>query len=187
MTVSLHTGLSNPGAQEDGVFCLTTDGADLDQRETIWEKTNTSFSLAVEGLDSFYCNMITAPGTEQILNPIEERKTMLMSKVTVTNIKGCFSILALPGVDLLDLDTICNTGITLTDGVKFHMGEDCGGEEVVCPTETVATTEGEGTFINYNVKLFIEDALWIWGYEPFELNSTVVAMPQPQKPLCFSS
>eukprot|EP00116_Pleurobrachia_bachei_P014619 sb/3474881/ len=26
-----------------------------------------------------------------------------------------------------------------------------------------------------------------WGNEPFELNSTVVAMPQPQKPLCFSS
>eukprot|EP00116_Pleurobrachia_bachei_P017726 sb/3477988/ len=85
--------------------------------------------------------MITAPGTEQILNPIEERKTMLMSKITVTNIKGCFAILALPGVDLLDLDTMCNTGLTLTDGVKFHMGEDCSGEEVVCPTEPVATTE----------------------------------------------
>eukprot|EP00116_Pleurobrachia_bachei_P009495 sb/3469757/ len=39
------------------------------------------------------------------------------------------------------------------------------------------------TFINYNVKLFIEDALCNWGNEPFELNSTVVAMPQPQKPL----
>eukprot|EP00116_Pleurobrachia_bachei_P008603 sb/3468865/ len=39
------------------------------------------------------------------------------------------------------------------------------------------------TFINYNVKLFIEDALYNWGNEPFELNSTVVAMPQPQKPL----
>eukprot|EP00116_Pleurobrachia_bachei_P013732 sb/3473994/ len=43
------------------------------------------------------------------------------------------------------------------------------------------------TFINYNVKLFIEDALCNWGNEPFELNSTVVAMPQPQKLLCFSS
>eukprot|EP00116_Pleurobrachia_bachei_P017904 sb/3478166/ len=43
------------------------------------------------------------------------------------------------------------------------------------------------TYINYNVKLFIEDALCNWGNEPFELNSTVVAMPQPQKPLCFSS
>ena len=70
---------------------------------------------------------------------------MLMSRVTVSNIKGCFSTLALPGVDLLDLDTICNTGFTLTEGVQFHVGENCGGEVVECPTEAVpiVTTEGE--------------------------------------------
>lgn len=138
MTVSLHTGLSNPGAQADGAFCLTTQGADLDHREIIWEKSNTTFDLAIDGLDSFYC-------TSQILNPFEERKTMFMSKVTVSNIKGCFSTLALPGVDLLDLDTICNPGFTLTEGVQFHMGEDCTGDIVECPTEPVpvVTTEGD--------------------------------------------
>eukprot|EP00116_Pleurobrachia_bachei_P004576 sb/3464838/ len=92
-----------------------------------------------------------------------------------------------------------NRGIYGRREKESHTGEARGAPQVrpfnnqpgfagwfFSPLFNVNNTVAMAT-VSVTMETVPKDALCNWGNEPFKLNSTVVAMPQSQKPLCFSS